>query len=135
MDRTISIEKYKELKGKPYTDMDTATSGELIVECEYCTNFKTHASSYKSTESLNYAIEDHVRVCKKNLVYDIEDAKYSVFQIKGELKDNRGKIIVECVTSREAFNQFFEALYGKDTPEGAYFTIGSYKMSLEKVEK
>lgn len=133
MDRTISIEKYKELKGKQ--SMDTATSGTLFVECRHCTDFRADVGSYKSTESLDHIIEDHVRVCKKNLVYDIGDAEYNVFQIKGELKDNRGKIIVECVTSREAFNQFFEALYGKDTPEGAYFTIGSYKMSLEKVEK
>ncbi len=63
-----------------------------------------------------------------------ESKGMSVWLIKGEMERNHGKIIIECGTSRNFFNEFFESLYGNDHPEGAEMPLGEYRVKLIKQE-
>lgn len=63
---------------------------------------------------------------------DFKKMWMNVWKITGKMEKNRGKITIEIETSRSFFNEFFEALYGKDHPEGSEMRIGEWKVKLSQ---
>lgn len=88
-------------------------------------------------ELLDHMIENlqkHKESLQKSGHMKKEDRGMNVWLIKGEIERNRGKVIIECGTTRTFFNEFFEKLYGKDFPEGAEMPLGTYRVKLIKQE-
>lgn len=80
----------------------------------------------------NKKLDDYGKIKRE----DFKRMWMNISKITGHMERNMGTIKIEVITSRTFFEQFFEALYGKDHPEGAEMPMGEWKvlLSQEKLE-